>query len=62
MGTANEAAGGAQNAPTSSGTPYAAVEVGRKRRVFVIALARKLPAALRRYAATGAAPDGAALA
>ena len=35
---------------------------GRVRRVFVIALARKLLVALWRYATTGVAPDGAALA
>ena len=35
---------------------------GRVRRVFVVALARKLLVALWRYATTGVAPDGAALA
>ena len=35
---------------------------GRMRRVFVVALARKLLVALWRYATTGVAPDGAALA
>ena len=35
---------------------------GRMRRVFVVALARKLLVALWRYATTGLAPDGAALA
>ena len=35
---------------------------GRVRRVFVVALARKLLVALWRYATTGMAPDGAALA
>ena len=35
---------------------------GRMRRVFVVALARKLLVALWRYATTGMAPDGAALA
>ncbi len=40
----------------------AGTSVGRVRRVFVIALARKLLVALWRYATTGIVPDGAALA